>query len=167
MNGTTSGPTLAGFQTFLQNELQASAKELPPGSGVIPMALAVAMAIVNPALQQMAIPSTDAAGVALNAGNLTIYTLAVYNLATSNVINYAQDQQGYTFFKRLRKKLNINGFVSGVVQSSSDEGTSVSLVVQEAAKMFTLANLQTLKDPWGRQYLAMAQTFGPATWGMT
>jgi hypothetical protein len=83
------------------------------------------------------------------------------------LINVAQDQPGFEFFKSLRKELNINGFVSGVVQSSSDEGTSVSLVVQEAAQHFTLANLQNMKTTWGRTYLGIAQSYGPATWGIS
>ena len=41
------------------------------------------------------------------------------------------------------------------------------VIVQEAAKNFTLANLQALKDPYGRQYLALAQSYGPETWGMS
>lgn len=170
-------PTLAGFQSFVQNTMGISTSILPTNSPVIPMAFAVALAIVNPALRCVPIPQQDAAGASLNSGGLTIYALAVYNLAGSNLLAYAQDQNGAPpvpgsnpptpFFAWTRKQFNINGFISGVVQSSSDEGTSVSLVVQEAAKNFTLANLQQLKDPYGRQYLAFAQSYGPTTVGMS
>lgn len=164
-----STPTLAGFQAFIANVMAIKPVDLPPTSPVIPMAFAVALAIVNTALQAVSIPTMDGAGVALAVpGSVgTIYDLAVYNLAGSNLLNYAQDQPGRRYFARLRKKLNITGFVSGVVQSSGNEASNVSLVVQEAAKNFTLANLQQLKDPYGRRYLELAQSYGPTTWGIS
>lgn len=171
-------PTLAGFQSFIVNVMGISTTILPEDSPVIAFAFAVALSIVNPALRAVPIPAEDSAGAALNSGGLSIYALAVYNLAGSNLLSYAQDQDGASpvkgsgdpglpFFAYTRKQWNINGFVSGVVESTSDNGTSTSLVVQEAAKSFTLANLQQLKDPYGRQYLALAQSYGPSTWGMT
>lgn len=164
MNG---GPTLAGFLSFIRNVMGISTNDLPDASPVINMALAVAMSIVNRALYAVSLPMTDTAGVELISQPESIYTLAVYNLAGDNLVNYAPDQQGRDYFQDLRKKLNINGFVSGVISGSSDQGTSQQLVVQEAAKNFTLANLQSLKTPWGRQYLAFAQTYGPTSWGLS
>lgn len=171
-------PSLAGFLTFIRNVMGITTVVLPDSSPVIPFALAVAMSIVNRALQCVPIPSTDASGVSLNAGGLTIYVLAVYNLAASNLLAYAQDlpdaaiikgsgEPGLPFFQWTRQQWQINAFVSGVVQSTADESTSMSLVVQEAAKMFTLADLQNLKNPYGRQYLAFAQGFGPSTFGLS
>jgi hypothetical protein len=96
------------------------------------MALLVAMDIVN----------LDIAAVA----PAPIYQFAVYNLAASNLINFAQDQPGQTYFADLRTKWNINGFVSGVIQSSGDVSTNQSLVVQEAAKNFTLADDSILRS---------------------
>lgn len=149
---------------------------LPDNAPVIPMALAVAMSIVNPALKSVCLPTIDAAGVGISSGP-SIYTLAVYNLAGDNLINFALDVddappvQGsdppMAYFAFARKQFNTNGFVSGVIQAAGDEGTNQSMVVQEAAKNFTLANLQQLKTPWGRQYLAFAQSYGPSTWGIT
>ena len=170
------GPTLAGFVNFVRNVMGIDAEVLPTDSPVIPFALAVAMAIVNTALQAVSLPTVDAAGVPISGGQ-SIYTLAVYNLAGSNLLAYAQDlpdaetvagsgDPGLPFFAWTRQQFNINGFVSGVIDSSADETTSQHLVVQEAAKNFTLANLQQLKDPYGRQYLALAQSYGPTTWGM-
>jgi len=140
---------------------------LPDASSVITMAFNVAIAIVNINLQ--IIP------VGPQPGD-TIYSLAVYNLAGSNLLNYAQDlpgaavvpgsgDPGLPYFEYTRQKYNINGFVSGVVQSSSDEGTSVSMVVQEAAQTFTLQDLQQLKDPYGRRFLSFAQQAG-TLWGI-
>lgn len=169
-------PTLSGFLTFIRNVMGISTSVLPDNSPVIPMALAVAMSIANPALRSVALPTVDGAGQTISTGQ-SIYALAVYNLAGDNLINYAQDASNappvegssppMAYFAWVRKQWNVNGFVSGVVQSSGDEGTNVSLVVQEAAKNFTLANLQQLKTPYGRQYLAFAQSYGPSTWGLT
>jgi hypothetical protein len=165
--GGPSDPTLAGFLAFIRGNMAISTNDLPDASPVIPMALAVAMGIVNPALRGAPIPGQDRTGATLTTTPLTVYTLAVYNLAGDNLVNYAQDQEGRFFFENLRTKLNLNGFVSGVISGSADEGTSQQLVVQEAAKYFTLANLQSLKTPWGRQYLAFAQSYGPTTWGIS
>ena len=167
-------PTLAGFTTFVRNVMGITTTVLPDGSPVIAFALAVSMGLVNPQLAVAAIPSADAAGVPLNTGGFTVYVLAVYNLAGSNLLSYAQDlpaaaiyKNKLPFFAYFRWKWNLNSFVPGVIDSSSDESTSEHMVVQEAAKSFTLANLQQLKDPYGRQYLALAQSYGPETWGIT
>lgn len=164
---TAPQPTLAGFNDFITNVMKVPTVALPSSSPFIAYAFANALALVNPALQCAPVPQQDAAGASLNSGGWTVYALAVYNLAADNLVNYAPDQDGFSYFTALREKLNINGFVSGVVQSSGDDGTSVSLVVQEAAKAFTLANLQQLKTPWGRQYLALAQSYGPTSWGIS
>lgn len=164
---TSPQPTLAGFLTFLQTNLNPPAKALPAGSPWPGFALARSLALVNPALECDPIPSTDAAGVSLNSGGWTIYSLACYYLSTDILINIAPDQPGFTFFADLRKSFNIGGYISGVVQASSDEGTSVSLVVQEAAQHFTLSDIQRLKTPYGAQYLMLAQSWGPTTFGMS
>jgi len=169
------GPTLAGFQQFIRLVMGIDTTILPDSSLVIPMALQVAIVIVNPALKIVCLPTIDAAGVVLGPSQ-SIYTLACYNLGGDNLINYAQDQAGAAavdgsepplpFFAWTRKQWNINGFVSGVIQSAGDESTNESMVVQEAAKNFTLADLQSLKTPYGRTYLGLAQAYGPTTWGL-
>ncbi len=164
---TIPQPTLAGFQSFVTDVMKVPAKALPAGNIFVPLSFSTALAIVNPALQCIAIPQFDAAGAALNTGGYSVYSQAVYNLAADNLINFAIDQPGNNYFAKLRKAMNIGGFVSGVVQGSADQSTSVSLVVQEAAKNFTLANLQQLKTPYGRYYLSLAQSYGPTTWGIT
>lgn len=156
-----SEPTLAGFISFLRNTAGIPADVLPSDDSVIAMAYAVALEIVYEQLAQV---------------SELMYSLAVYNLGTSNVLNYAQDAddappvQGsdpqMAYFAYTRAKFNMLGFVSGVIQSSADQGTSNSMVVQEAAKNFTLADLQYLKDPFGRKYLSIAQRSG-TLWGLT
>jgi len=176
-----AGPTLSGFLQFVRNTMGITTAVLPDNSPWIQLALAVSLAIVNPDLASLAVPQVDSTGASLNPGNPTIdslYTQAVYNLAADNLINYAQDvpdapavagsgDPGLPFFQWTRKQLNINGFVPGLLQSSSDEGTSSSYVVQDAAKMFTLKDLQNLKTIYGRTYLGIAQGFGPSPYGMS
>jgi hypothetical protein len=156
----SSAPTLAGFTAFLRAAGFTTAV-LPDNSVWIGYAFDVAMAIVNVYLAQVPVGT---------AGTMTIYTLAVYNLATSNAINFAQDVPGASpadgskppmpYFAWTRRQWNVDSFVSGVVNSASDEGTSSSWTVPKPAEEFTLADLQLLKDPWGRTYLQLAQNFG-------
>jgi hypothetical protein len=154
---TINAPNITDFQTFIVNVMGISNAILNPNDPVVCMAFTIAMNVVN---QYLACTSPP------------IYTLAVYNLAGSNVINYAQDQSGapdyqngLPFFAYLRQKWNISGYISGTIQSSSDVSTSESMVVPEYTKDMNLYELQLIKDPFGRQYLALAQNWGPL-WGM-
>ena len=151
-------PTLAGFQAFITSVMGIDADDLPPDSPVVAMAFNVALAIVNPLFRSVPIGSPPYS---------SIYNLMVYNLAADSLVNYAQDQPGRCYFSDLQKKYNLGGFVSGVIQSANDEGTGQNMVVLAAAENFTLSNLQSLKPPWGRQYMGMAQSFGLNTWGIT
>lgn len=144
-------PTLAGYLAFLRTTVQIPVEALPDASPFIAGTYDVSLVTVNRALAQVS-------GL--------VYSLAVYNLATSLLISWCPDQDGQTFFADIRKKWNVNDFISGVVQSTSDNGTSESMVVQQAAENFTLDDLQRLKDPYGRQYLQWAQKYG-ALWGLT
>lgn len=149
-------PTLAGFLNFIRIQMGISAIILPDNSPVIGMAYDVALQIVNLAMARI---------------SPMIYSLAVYNLGGSNIIEFAQDQPGAPnvigsdppapYFAYLRSKWNMNDFVSGVVVSSSDESTSQSMVTQESFKNLQIGDLQYLKTPWGRNYLSFAQKAGP------
>lgn len=164
-------PTVAGFITFIRDVMGIDSAILPDSSPTIPIAFSVALNIVNPELARVCIDARALGGVQLSA-----YNWAVYNLAGSNVLNYGQDLSGAPnvvgsdppapFFRNIRKVWNLTGFVPGVVESSSDENTSVSMVVLEAAKNFTLRDLQNLKDPYGREYLMIAQDTG-SIWGIS
>lgn len=167
----SSTPTVAGFLNFIRTIMGIDATVLPDNSAVIPIAFTVALNIVNPQLAQVSYDARAVGGV-----EISMYTWAVYNLAGSNLLNYAQDlpdaavvpgsDPAAPFFKNMRKVWNLTGFTSGVVQSTNDESTGVSLVVMEAAKNFTLRDLQNLKDPYGREYLMLAQDYG-SIWGIS
>jgi hypothetical protein len=99
-------------------------------------------------------------------GGKTIYMMAVYNLGTDRLINLAPDAKGQTYFMKLREDLGINSFTAGVVTATSDETTSTTLTTPDAFKNLTIGDLQNLKTPWGRDYLATAQKFG-TLWGIS
>ena len=144
-------PTEAGFLEFVRTVMGITVVVLPDNSPIIPVAYEASTQIVNQSI---------------NCASPFMYMLAVYNLAASNLINYTPDQPGQTYFADQRTLWNINSFSPGVVQSAADVSTSASLLVPEFMKDLTLANLQQLKDPWGRRYLAIAQDYGPL-WGLT
>jgi len=149
-------PTLAGFVWFIQTVMMIGENYLPIDSPVIQFAYDVAIAIVNPQFQSVPSPSTSP----------SVYAQMVYNLAGDTLINIAPDQPAQTFFENLRTKFNCLGFVGGVIQSSGDESTSESMVVPEQIKMFTVANLNNLKTPYGRTYIGYAQSVG-TLWGLS
>lgn len=147
--------------------MQIPVEVLPDGSMWFSFSFDVSMLTVN---------------LLMNVVSPPIYTLAVYYLAGDILINNATDvpnapvyaPPGTTtnvdklpYFAYMRKQFNINGFVSGVIQSASDEGTSESMVVPDSLSQLSLSDLQNLKTPWGRQYLAWAQKYGPAPWGLS
>jgi len=148
-------PTFAGFNDFVYSVMMIPELALPSGSPVINIAFQSANLAVNQML------------VFGNNTDFSPITLATYNLGGSNLINYAQDQPGRTYFKDLRESLGINKFAPGVVSSTGDSGTSTSLLNPEFMKTLTLANLQQIKDPWGRAYLMIAQDYGPTIWGLS
>jgi hypothetical protein len=152
MSGSTfAPPTLAGFMTFIQNNMNISATALPPTSEWIGWAYDYAQEVVSPTL---------------GCVSSLIYALALYNLAGDFLVNYAPDSPGQCVFANLRSTYKIGSFVPGVVQSTSDNGTSTSLLVPDFMKELMLADLQELKTPWGRAYLAFAQKYG-TLWGIT
>lgn len=147
-----TAPSQAGFTQFIRDSMGITTAQLPDNSEWITLAYDVAVELAYIGVVQ--------------AGFANLYTLMVYNLGGSNLVEWTPDQSGQDVFAKLREKYNLNAFVSGVIQSASDEGTSESMVVQEAAKNFTLADLQYLKTPWGRTYLSIAQRAG-TLWGIT
>lgn len=160
---STAAVSQAGFVAFLRGVVAISVGVLPDDSPVIPLAYKFAVDVVN---LQLAATSCD------------FYGLAVYNLGTDFVINYAPDvtdappyvnpanKDGLPYFAFFRQLYKVYDFTPGVVQSTSDEGTSVGLLVQKAAENFTLDDLQRLKTPFGRRYLQIAQKVG-TLWGLT
>lgn len=141
----------AGFVDFVRNTMQISVVFLPDNSPTIAQSYDLAVAVVNPQIQQI---------------GAFVYDTAVYNLAADYLINYAPDIAPYTFFEELRAKFDCIGFVSGVITSSSDAGTSQSLQVPTAFSELTLSDLQRLKTKYGRRYVEIAQQCSNS-WGLS
>jgi hypothetical protein len=96
----------------------------------------------------------------------SIYATAVYNLGGAILVDIAQDTPPSTYWSDLRNSMNINGFQPGIINSAADQGTSETTFVPDSLKGLTLFDLQLLKTPWGRAYLAIAGLWG-ALWGIT
>jgi hypothetical protein len=96
-----------------------------------------------------------------------MYAFAVYNLAADRLINISPDQTGQSYWQELRKNFKIYDVSVGVAASGSDQGTAVSILNPEMMQHLTLFDLQTLKTPYGRAYMGMAQNYGPNIWGLS
>lgn len=144
-------PTQEGFLAWVRAFMGINSAALPDDSEFVTYAYTVALETTN---------------LWLDLASSTIYTYAIYNLGGDTLVNVAQDQPGNTTFKDLRAKYSIFSFQPGVITSSGDEGTSASYLNPEWMSGLTLMDLQNLKTPWGRQYLAWAQQSG-TLWGLT
>ena len=161
----TYTPTLAGFTAWI----------FGAGMGV-PTAY---LQSDDPVIQQCYDISTETVRLGFSCFAPAVYQLMLYNLGGHYLAQFAQDPSplpdppfiivdgvSYGFWSYLRKSTGLNGFVSGVVQASSDEGTSVSLVAPRWADNLTIGQLQLTNTPWGRTYLGWAQDAGTA-WGLS
>jgi hypothetical protein len=111
-------------------------------------------------------------GVALKTVNRALaiagelYNIAVYNLATDRLLNWAPDIEGQTYFQDLRRDMKLTRPALGVASSGSDQGTSGAVLNPDFMRALTMADLQTLKTPFGREYMGIAQQFGPDIFGL-
>ncbi|EDE6352142.1 hypothetical protein [Salmonella enterica] len=140
-------PELAGFILFIRNTMGVNADALADDDPAVSLSWSMSLDWVN---RQIACISP------------VLYSQAVYNLAASFLLNFGSE----VAFGPVREKLGINNFTAGVISASSDESTSQTRVVSDALKNLSLADLQQLKDPYGRWYLAIAQQYGDL-WGLT
>lgn len=154
-------PTEAGFQDWVYGVMGVPVEYLPSDSPSIGYAYNTAVATVNMMLECVPGP---------------LYLIAVYNLAGHYLATWAPDVPGlvyitvenvnYGFFQYIRKQNNMLGFTTGTVSSSSDEGTSASMVVPHQANNLTIGQLQLTTTVWGRTYLGIAQSVG-TNWGVS
>jgi len=145
-------PTRAGFIQYIRDNVGIPAEALPDNSPTITYALCAARDFVDN-------------GMGLKTKPL-IYTRTLYNMATSMLLNYGEDQPGSKFFANMRKTLGLNNLHAGIMTSAADQGTSGSIVVSKAMQNLSLADLQLLQDPYGRQVAAVLMEMGPL-WGYT
>jgi hypothetical protein len=148
---TQKTPNAADLYTFLTTVAGVPTDALPSDSPYIPWALSYAEELTL---------------LVLRAVGQDFYCFAVYCLATSFLLNWCPDTPPSTFFADARADMKLTSFTPGVVNSAADQGTSDGLLSPEFLSGITLANLQQLRDPYGRQWLAMNQELGPI-WGIS
>lgn len=161
--GSGLPPTKEGFMSFLRGVAGIPVEALPDGAPVIDFAYCQSLTL--------ALCLYQAVGGAC-ADQPSYYAMVVYNLATHILVVYAMDDPNAEdpykkYWTILREKMGLNSFTPGVIQSSSDNGTSVSFMVPEWMNNMTMADLQYLKTPWGRNYMGLAQAYGPTIWGIS
>jgi hypothetical protein len=139
-----NAPNLPDFLLFLADSVQIPATALPANSPWPGYAFNRAINIV------MTVPTMPGLE----------YTMAVYNCATHILIRIAPDQPMQTYFASLRDSFKIPAASSGVIASTSDEGTSNSFSVPPNLTNLTVGDLDFFKTPWGREYLSYAMDFG-------
>lgn len=186
-----AAPTQDGYLQYLRSIVQIPSGALPDNSPYIEMAYDYALTVVNQQLQVVdtpgvpVLPLVPPLPVPYPSGGPfpTYYAYAVYNLAAHFQVSYTPDFPGQpadpntvpptpaippsTYFSELRTSMNLNSFVPGVIESTHDVTTGETFVVPDFVKNMTLGNLQNLQTPWGRQYMALAQAYGPTIWGLT
>jgi len=139
--------SLSGFIEFVRTDMGVTAAQVPDDLPSISLAYGGAVEWVN----------QDIACVMPN-----LYSVAVYNLAASFLINYGTE----SVFADFRSKYGLNDFKAGVITGAGDNATSAQRLVPDFFKDLSLADLQMLQDPWGRRYLMIAQQFG-SLWGLS
>lgn len=139
--------SLSGFIDFVRTDMGINSTQVPDNSQSISLAYGGAVEWVNPDIE-MVMP--------------LFYATAVYNLAASFLVNYGTESA----LADAREKLKLNDFSAGVIAGASDNATSAQRLVPDFFKDLSLADLQMLKDPWGRRYLMIAQQFG-SLWGLS
>ncbi len=138
---------LAAFIIFIRTDMGVTVDQVPYDSPSFALAYNAAVEWVNP----------DIACVMPN-----MYSIAVYNLGASFLINYGTE----AVFSDFRKEHGLNDFKAGVITGAGDNSTSAQRLVPDFFKDLSLADLQMLQDPWGRRYLIIAQQFG-SLWGLS
>ena len=156
-------PNVFSFYQFILNVLQPPSIFVPGDSPQVQYAFDFALQWVSSDLQF--VPGLPSA--------MSLYALAVYNLAADTLIAWQPDgpsdptyADGLQYWAWLRKRYNVLAFVPGIVQSTSDEGTSSSYLLPESYSGYTIANIQNTKTPYGRAYLGIAQSQG-TLWGLS
>ncbi len=174
-------PSLAGFTDFIFNRMQVPTTALANTDPLINEIYNYSLQTVNVNLSGIPQPPFPSPYPLPAAPSLnpypSLYAIAVYNLGGDALVNVALDQSNAPtiagtnpaakFWAYTRSLYKIDSFLAGVVQSTSDNGSSTSLQLPEMMAQLNLMDLQTLKTPWGRRYMQIAQQMGPTDWGIS
>jgi hypothetical protein len=167
-------PNLPDFLTFLVESVQIPTAALPTNDPFTGYAFDIALATCISGPVWCGIPGSSTTGPSALG---ILYTLAVYNLGVATLFQITPDQSGQTYFADARNSavsanfpnggFGLNQVSTGLVQASSDEGTSATLVAPTWAAGLTVGQLQLMKTYWGQQYLSFSQSYGPTIVGLT
>jgi hypothetical protein len=146
-----NSPNLTDFMNWVYAAMQIPVDALPLDSLWPTYAFNQAMALVP------CVPCVPA----------ITYVLATYNCGGHLLIKIAIDQPDQTFFKCARDNMKFNDPEIGIVQSSSDNGSSNSFAIGSGMQNMTLSDLNFYRSPWGREYLSYIQDLGPSIWGLS
>lgn len=91
----------------------------------------------------------------------------MYALATNPGTVTQVGTFGTNFFATQRATYHLLSFSAGAISSSADQGTSENTINPEFFKYLTFSDLNVMLTPWGRAYLAYAQTYGPTVVELT
>ena len=95
------------------------------------------------------------------------YVPALYNLGMHQLLKIGQDISGQAFFTNARTQYSLLNFIGGIISSASDQNTASTTAVPDLLKNMNLSDLDLVKTPWGREYMAYAMEFGPYVVGMS
>lgn len=128
---------------------------------------AIAAGTIVPGMQIVGVTADDPPPVVQSYGTGT-GGLGDYAVTLGASISSVSFTLRGAFWARLRgpQGYKLSSFAPGVVQSTSDETTSVAFMVSDAFKNLTLYDLQFMNTPWGRAFLGYCQNFSPI-WGLT
>jgi hypothetical protein len=144
-------PTLAGFEAYCRTPVGIPTSAMPVNDPGFAIWFAIALEWVP---------------LGLNCIGQTTYTYTVYNWGVSVLLQFQQDQANQTFFADKRAAFGVYNLVPGAVSATADEATSTTLTLGKAMSNLSLEDLQRVKDPYGRQAIAVLMEFGPL-WGLS
>jgi hypothetical protein len=164
MSGLATVPTEDGFNDWVFSVMGVPDEVLPVVSDQLDPAYNV---YINYAFEI----SLETVNLYLDIASPIIYTQAVYNLGGDILVNMAQDISTLppplnTYWATLRQTFGLNNFIPGIINAANDIDTSAASMIPLSLQNLTLADLQNMKTPWGRQYLMLAQSVG-SMWGLT
>ncbi|MDR8054214.1 hypothetical protein [Burkholderia cenocepacia] len=139
-----------GYLQYLRNVVGVPVAALPDDSVYITLSYEIGLSLTP---------------CGFNRASSSIYELMVYACATSFLLNNTPDQLNQSWFDQVRTKYGLLDSFNGIITSAGDQGTNAAAVVPDWVKRATLAELQWMKDPFGRQFLGFLQMAG-SNWAL-
>lgn len=138
------------------------------GNGLVTATAAVALGYdVGETFQAKVVGAAPAAYTGPICATVTGAQSFTYPLETNPGAATAPGMFNMQFFAAARKSFQLNAMVAGPVESTGDQGTNTKLIAPDFFKNLTMEDLDLIKTPWGRRYLAFAMKAGPTVVGVS